>query len=546
MKERSLPAALSLFLVMICPHLACAGGLLLEAARGSEKPIASAAPVTSTKLSLSGSRAEVLNFQLRIRAPGCVQLSFATEQAGLPAAVFFGMPYVKTREPSFPGAYVGSHHDPLPPLQGNRICPIPSAPGADIWAWGEISLPASLPPGDYQARIIATAGEERRELPVQLHVWKMKMPEKPVLPFYAEYSSWYGVLGHFGHTHPKETELGRLYARSLRAHRIQPMKFWAQVPSLRPEKGAPGLDLDKAAPGSLSFRELVLGEKPSWALFDFPRPLGDLAKQEELYWQAAEKEIRREGLAGKAFVYLWDEPKAADYPQLIALAEKVKKAAPSLKILVTTSQYERQPRNAALERNVDIFVPVWNDWAESFHPASMQRYQELRKSGKEVWTYLSCMSHGCSRGEESGLPDWVIDRPATWVRAMGWLWSRMELDGFLYYDVDYAYQFHPAKDPWNDLWYFHGNGDGTLFYPGRPGEHGLESHEPVASIRLKIWREASFDAEYIRWMNGLKNPPSWWKTELESLAPSPRSWSHKYSDYQNLRDKAGAYLDQNL
>jgi hypothetical protein len=119
----------------------------------------------------------------------------------------------------------------------------------------------------------------------------------------------------------------------------------------------------------------------------------------------------------------------------------------------------------------------------------------------------------------------------------------MKLDGFLYYDVDYAYQFYPQKDPWQDLWYFAGNGDGTLFYPGRPGEHGLKEHAPIDSIRVKVWRESAFDAEYIRWMNLVPHPPSWWKAEYAELVRGPTDWSKDYEAYQALRDQAGEYLN---
>jgi hypothetical protein len=199
------------------------------------------------------------------------------------------------------------------------------------------------------------------------------------------------------------------------------------------------------------------------------------------------------------------------------------------------------PRIPSLEKAIDIFVPIMNDWGGD--SSRMQRYRLLQREGKQLWTYLSCMSHGCERPVESGYPDWVLDRPSVWIRSMTWVLSQMKIDGFLYYDVDYAYQFYPKKDPWTDLWYFDGNGDGTLFYPGRPGEHGLKDHQPIDSIRLKAWREASYDAEYIRWMNRLESPPAWWRQGYSALVQSPTEWSKQYEDYQALRDRAGEYLN---
>jgi hypothetical protein len=43
-----------------------------------------------------------------------------------------------------------------------------------------------------------------------------------------------------------------------------------------------------------------------------------------------------------------------------------------------------------------------------------------------------------------------------------------------------------------------GNGEGTLWYPGRPDKIGGDTHIPVASLRLKLIREGQEDYEYLR------------------------------------------------
>lgn len=532
-------AVLALFVFAHATPLWASDELLVEAVRGSEKPIGAFVPKTASSLELSGSRGETVNFQLKIRATGCVKLGSS------PTIRFYEMPYVRTEHASFPGAYVGSHHDPLPPIKDGEICPNLSASGQPVWTWiwGELHIPENLKPGTYSEAITLTAVQAKTQLPLKLHVWKMQIPADPAVPLYAEYSSWYGVLGHFGKSNPKEGELAQLYVHAMQEHRIAPLKSWVKVPKLTYQNSEPTLDLDELREVQSSFRQVVLDPRAPWQLFDFPKPFNLPAKDQDLYWRAAERALVSEHLTGKGFVYLWDEPKKENYRAMIELAARVKRDAPDLRILVTTSDYEKLPRNLELEKSVDLFVPVMNDWDGDFNDPNMSRYRELQSQGKRLWTYLSCMSHGCSGEVESGLPDWVLDRPSVWIRSMSWLVSRMKLDGFLYYDVDYAYQFFPKKDPWTDLWYFTGNGDGTLFYPGRPGEHGLKEHQPVDSIRLKVWREASFDAEYIRWMQALPNPPEWWKSSYERIVRSPRDWSRNYADYQNLRDRAGEYLN---
>jgi O-antigen ligase len=489
----------------------------LEAVRGSDKPIGTFTPPTRKTLELSGSRGEVLNFQLKVKISDCSKLSVQ----GLPPSThirFYHMPYFKTEHASFPGAYVGSHHDPLIPLADDGlICPEKNAKKepAWFWLWGEVKINRDQPPGKFDAKLLLKSKEKDPVvLPVQLQVWKMMIPDEPAVALYSEYSSWYGTLGHFGKDDRGDVELAKRYALEMREHRISPIKSWIAVP--------------KSDDTKKLFHEVVLKGSQAWELVDFPKPIQASPKEQEEYWNGVEQEILSQNLKDRAIVYLWDEPQKKEIPEIVALSKKIREWAPHLKILVTSS-------DPALEKSVDLFVPILNQWGA--------REEKLRKDGKAVWTYLSCMSHGCQGAEESGLPDWVLDRPSVWIRSMAWVAGRLRLTSTLYYNVNYAYQFYPKKDVWNDQWYFTGNGDGTLFYPGRPGEHGLKEHQPVDSIRVKVWRESSFDAEYVRWMENLKSKPDWWKTKYDALVKGPKTWSKNYPQYQELRDRAGDYLN---
>lgn len=42
-----------------------------------------------------------------------------------------------------------------------------------------------------------------------------------------------------------------------------------------------------------------------------------------------------------------------------------------------------------------------------------------------------------------------------------------------------------------------GNGEGTLFYPGRPDKIGGSDHIPVSSLRLTLIREGNEDYECV-------------------------------------------------
>ena len=69
---------------------------------------------------------------------------------------------------------------------------------------------------------------------------------------------------------------------------------------------------------------------------------------------------------------------------------------------------------------------------------------------------------------------------------MGWMTWKYGLNGFLYYDTTYAYGLH--RNPWNDVYSFGTNGDGTLFYPGKPSIIGGKTEIPCFSLRLMLIR----------------------------------------------------------
>ena len=78
---------------------------------------------------------------------------------------------------------------------------------------------------------------------------------------------------------------------------------------------------------------------------------------------------------------------------------------------------------------------------------------------------------------------------------MEWITWKYGIAGELYYSTIEAYGQKP--DPLKDVYLFGGNGDGTLFYPGRPDVIGGKTHIPVESIRLKLIREGLEDYEYL-------------------------------------------------
>jgi hypothetical protein len=494
------------------------------------KPYGDVAPSGfSQALKLSGSRGEILGFTLRARpGSGCVEPSLELE--GIGADIRFGeLLSFTTSKPSYRGAPVGTHWDPIVPRR--RFC---APAGGELWIHGELEIPATAKRGTYAGKLRAGGAE----LPVELRVWRMRMPERPAVPLYSELTTWFLLLGHYGKWHDGEAELGRRYIERMLAHRIVPLKHWVRLPDLK--GGAIDLRRVGGAASRDAFASTVALTLPEWAYLSAPIPQPPKAgPAAEAYFGALQSALKTEGWLERSFFYLWDEPRKGDLPALTRLAESAKRAAPGVRRLVTTTW------KPELEDLVDIFVPVMDQFdRKGFAPVSA--YEARRgKPGKETWLYASCMSHGCGNDVDSGSPDWVIDRPGAWIRSQGWIAMRYGVEALLYYSVNNFYPgFAKGRDPWRDLYDFSGNGDGTLFYPGRPGMHGLTEHGPVDSLRLKLWRQSSYDAEYVKWMNESGTQLAGWPAQLGSLVRSVRDWEKSETAYQTLRDQIGDFLDK--
>ena len=448
---------------------------------GGLKPFGALHPSDfSDEVKLSASRGEVVNFMMLARASGpeqCFSLRLGEVRSDhifkhLDLAVYEAVPF-KTEHASYRGARVGSYLDPLIPR--SRVC---TGEGRDTWILGEIKIPEDFPAGVYQASL-----EGFGHVRVRLHVWKMVVPQSPAVPLYAELTSYYLLLGHYGKWHDGQSELSQKYMRSMVAHRIIPYK---QAVRPIPVHGSLAyLGANDEVKYDDSFEASVVDPLPEWAYLSIPFATNSKrASEDTQQLSAVASALEQKDWLRRALIYLWDEPAREDIPALKALGRAVRRSAPGVKTLVT-SEYRTD-----LKDLVDIFVPIMDRFDYPGAPP-VSVYDRWRALGKEFWLYVSCMSHGCTNDVDSGAPDWVIDRPGTHIRSQAWIASYYHASAILYYSVDNGFQFFSkGRDPWTNLWDFTGNGDGTLCYPGRPGLYGLTEPEPIESLRLKLWRQS--------------------------------------------------------
>jgi hypothetical protein len=124
------------------------------------------------------------------------------------------------------------------------------------------------------------------------------------------------------------------------------------------------------------------------------------------------------------------------------------------------------------------------------------------RPSNRLWLYTSCMTEGCGNAYDghvrySGWPSYAIDQAEGESRSMAWQVFNYKATGEYYYEttkrMDTAFT---AGGQLEDG----GNGDGTLFYPGKVNRIGGQTDTILESMRLKRIREGREDYELLAWL----------------------------------------------
>ncbi|HEY0838687.1 MAG TPA: glycoside hydrolase domain-containing protein, partial [Vulgatibacter sp.] len=371
--------------------------------------------------------------------------------------------------------------------------------------WVDVHVPMGTPAGKYRGSLEVTGSGFESTLPVELEVFGFELPSTPSYAT-AFGLTWNGTCqAHFGDAwcsgdDEKFDRLRQLYGIAGLDNRVSFSKV----------AGAP-------VPGSGGNLDFARYDRAYGPLLDGSAKtrLAGAALRTVEVWQrdpdasdygAWARHFKDKGWFNKLFDYTCDEPPlTCAWSDIGPRQAKAHAGDSEFKSLVTTTVAHL--RENGLYESTDVIVPVVN-FVEGkngeYAGDQTAEYRQAAKDGKTVWVYSSCMSHGCGNtvdGEYGGDPDlagWpslVIDHTALRNRAMPWVAYRFGFTGELYWDS--AYAFVTKGDPWNDQYEFTGNGDGTLFYPGRPDKIGGSTHIPVESIRLKQERDGVEDYEYL-------------------------------------------------
>jgi hypothetical protein len=390
----------------------------------------------------------------------------------------------------------GTWPDPLVPAVDDTdgeirsAFPFNVAPGISRAIWVDVLVPRDAPAGTYHGSIsLNGANGFSAEVPVELEVWDFELPSTSTLA--SAFLAWAPniCLAHTGAQDcggpSRAAELMAKYERLALDHRITLPNIWV----LR-NNGSDWTAFDQAFGPLLdgTAQTKLSGARMTSAQYTWEQTVDG--------YRAFAAHFRSKGWSDRLYDYTADEPPGGTpWSDIPPRAEKAKAGDAAYRILVTTSL--ASATNAGVASLIDLLVPAINSMEPIGKADQRPKYDEWIASGKGVWLYQSCMSHGCAYGEGpppgSAWPSYMVDVSAMHNRLMQWADFNSRVSGELYYETALAF----SRDPWKSVFFYSGNGDGTFFYPGTPSHIGGTSQVPVASLRLKMVREGMEDYEYL-------------------------------------------------
>jgi len=460
-------------------------------------------------------RNEYHSFQIVLIGPQDIHsVSVSTLFEGTPAKLY-RQAYLNVTTESDCYGKVGRWPDPLVPdvdvffNEKRNAFPFSVPAGENRAMWVDMFIPEDAKPGDYSGFITINGNEK---VQFTLTVWDFALPSTVT-----NYSLMFGfsidsaAKAHYGNdNYTAWLELTKLYQEEAMMHRVTLGDFSESDFSINTDKP----DFDKYYDNWHTFfngHELPYGLKEAKITscqilakhcYSFPNCTSTQIANQIQYWKDVVAFFKKQGWFDTLFDYTQDEPHTPfDFEKLTSRSIAVHKADPDLRVLCTTEMDKAVSRN--ITEFIDLWVPIINYMEPKNNCYEVNGNQRSAYDKvNTLWWYQSCMSDGCgtpgcdsTRACEMGWPSYVIDHSAINNRIMSWMSYLYDIQGELYWSTNYAMQ---GKDPWHDIYYFTGNGDGTFFYPGTPDIIGGSNHIPVSSIRFKQVRDGIEDREYMK------------------------------------------------
>lgn len=453
--------------------------------------------------------------------------------------------YLKVTVPSqweqdhpVPEAAAGEYPVQMVPLRGSEAgFNIPERRNQPVWV--DLWIPEEQHPGEYRGQVEVEAASRTLEaLPVTLTVWRFTLPRETHLKTYCptgpEQLRW-----GFGLSRDAEAELRRVEDQCFQMAHQHRLNFQPSAgDSVEEEWGRryrPYLD------GS-AFRErrgIGIGQNLTVLGID-----ADDRKTVQEYVRHAYQWWKGQHFPAELVGYVYDEPKDdEDFAAAVSRARWIREATGGeLPLFLTTTTPARIPAG---------LINVWGE----VPPADAA---VKKAAGEKIWA----TNQGYAGGP-------YVDTPGYAGRSQGWMAWKMGLDAWQFWDVCYWTDRHNQRDPagkrfsvrsidatpgrfltdtWQDpltfdqkrdprqRFWIRLNGDGCLFYPGKPA--GLD--EPLASFTMKSLRRGLQDYEYL-WLLRSKGVNT--EAVVNRVVPRPNEWARDPDAWDAARLELGKQLD---
>ena len=439
--------------------------------------------------------------------------------------------YVNVERPTDGLGAVAAWPDPLPPFQG----PIDLAAGQNQPLWLRVHVPRDARPGRYEGHIRLTANGFNADVPLRVEVHNFNLPDDMTCT--ATFGFNPSTVWQYQKIADPAQQRAVLdkYWGSFRDHHIDPFgpapldPFKVEWVTLTEEEAERFPAEERLARqtypltarfdwmawdaeqervfDAFGFRSFRLGVpglgggtfnghgKAHLQGFEAATPEYDIAFNS--YCGQLEAHLREKGWLEYGYTYWFDEPFPRDYPHVMAGMQRLAKAAPGIRRMLT-EQVE-----PGLEGGPNLWCPL-------IHYFRPERAEKRRALGEHFWWYVCTVP----KNPYCGL---FTDHPATDLRV--WLWQAWGngIEGILVWHSNLwttstAYPNEP-QNPYDDPmswmsgygtksgrkrpW---GNGDGRLMYPPEAAATAQQSETildgPVDSIRWEMLRDGIEDYEY--------------------------------------------------
>jgi hypothetical protein len=390
--------------------------------------------------------------------------------------------------------------------------------------WVDIFVNSNVKAGQYINEIKVYSGTELLSIiPIKLNVWDFKLPNVHELKTYfgkiKDLSRYHGIS-------EKSAECDLLKKR----YQEMLLKNGINMPyEIYPQKRLANGEVIFDANYVKDLRKFTDEMHPQ--MFKVPSYYSNTPEKLKKYLQSYESFVMRNPWVGQAFLYI-DEPDSLDDYKIVKLnGDCLNQFAPSIKLLVTEQIKPLKENFPSLEGYVDIWVPL-------FLKADCNDIKRRQQEGDEVWSYTAL-------SRDSSVPVWLLDFPLLNYRIPAWFSWSLNLKGLLYWNA-MSWAGSEKIDPWIDSETYsiggkHWNGEGSLLYPGE--DAGIIG--PVASIRLKVFRDSVEDYDYFIILSkqiGLEES----KRITSEIASSFRHFSNNPNDYLETRKNIAQIIKSKL